>query len=154
MVNREMIGKILANYYLEVDRSKIRELAAAVGDPNPIYRDVKAARAAGYPDLPAPPTFGTVLCFWGNTEGFIPFKDLNIMQPNLVLHGEEEYTYYTPIFAGDTVHGTVTLAEVREKKGKTGTLEFLVFEFNYTNQNGDRVMRTRQTAIIREENKE
>jgi len=151
MVNREMIGKALSTFTYEVDRSKIRELALAVGDPNPIYQDVAAARAAGYPDLPAPPTFGTVLSFWGNRRGFITFRELNITQPNLVLHGEEEYNYLAPIYAGDTITGTLTMTGVDEKQGRTGSLEFVTFEFDYINQNGAAVLKTRQTAVIRQE---
>ena len=40
-----------------MSRVKIAEFADAIGDPNPVYRDRAAARAAGYPDVIAPPTF-------------------------------------------------------------------------------------------------
>ena len=45
----------------EVGRAKIAEFAAALGDPDPVYLDPAAARAAGHPDVIAPPTFGIVL---------------------------------------------------------------------------------------------
>jgi len=38
----------------EVGAEKIREFADAIGDPNPVYRDADAARAAGHPDVIAP----------------------------------------------------------------------------------------------------
>ena len=38
----------------EVSRLKIMEYAEAIGDPNPVYRDLDAARQAGYPDVIAP----------------------------------------------------------------------------------------------------
>ena len=44
-----------------VGREKIREFAMAVGDHNPAYHDVDAARALGYRDVIAPPTFPVVL---------------------------------------------------------------------------------------------
>ena len=47
----------------EVGVEKIREFAAAVGDPNPAYRDREAAKALGHPDVVAPPTFPFVLTF-------------------------------------------------------------------------------------------
>lgn len=45
----------------EVSRLKIMEYAQAIGDPNPVYRDLDAARQAGYPDVIAPPTFAVVV---------------------------------------------------------------------------------------------
>ena len=41
----------------EVSREKIREFADAIGDASPLYRDPEAAKAHGYPDVIAPPTF-------------------------------------------------------------------------------------------------
>jgi len=37
------------------------EYAQAIDDPNPVYRDLDAARQAGYPDVIAPPTFAVVV---------------------------------------------------------------------------------------------
>ncbi|HEY7594272.1 MAG TPA: MaoC family dehydratase N-terminal domain-containing protein, partial [Actinophytocola sp.] len=45
----------------QVGREKIREFADAIGDPQPMYRDADAAKAAGHPDVIAPPTFVMVL---------------------------------------------------------------------------------------------
>ncbi|MCU1618702.1 MAG: Acyl dehydratase, partial [Modestobacter sp.] len=45
----------------EVGREKIAEFATALGDPDPVYRDPAAARAAGHLDVIAPPTFAIVL---------------------------------------------------------------------------------------------
>ena len=45
----------------EVGRAKIAEFAAAIGDADPVHRDVEAARAAGHPDVVAPPTFAIVV---------------------------------------------------------------------------------------------
>ena len=44
-----------------VGREAIREFAAAVGASSPLHHDVAAARAAGYPDVVAPPTYAVVL---------------------------------------------------------------------------------------------
>jgi hypothetical protein len=40
---------------------KIMEYAQAIGDPNPVYRDLDAARQAGHPDVIAPPTFAVMV---------------------------------------------------------------------------------------------
>ena len=44
-----------------VGREKVREFAAAVGAEHPVHHDVEAARAAGYADVVAPPTFAVVV---------------------------------------------------------------------------------------------
>lgn len=61
-LNRDFIGRSFppSDPY-EVSRVKIREFADAIGDPNPVYRDQEAAKAAGHPDVIAPPTFPIVV---------------------------------------------------------------------------------------------
>src|SRR5581483_7114458 len=46
--------------HYEVSREKIGEYVAAIGDRNPLHRDPAVARAAGYRDIIAPPTFAAV----------------------------------------------------------------------------------------------
>ena len=41
----------------QVGREKIREFARAIGATDPEYLDPEAARALGYADVVAPPTF-------------------------------------------------------------------------------------------------
>ena len=41
----------------EMMEGKRDELAKAIGETNPIYFDLEAARAAGHPDLLAPPSY-------------------------------------------------------------------------------------------------
>ena len=45
-----------------VGREKVREYAHAVGETEPLYLDVEAARAAGHADVVAPPMFDAVYC--------------------------------------------------------------------------------------------
>ena len=45
-----------------IGREKVREYAYAVGESEPLYLDVEAARAAGYADVVAPPMFAAVYC--------------------------------------------------------------------------------------------
>src|SRR5690606_41628823 len=52
----------------EVGRAKIAEFADAIGDDNPLHRDVEAAKEAGYPDVIAPPTFLTIINIRARSE--------------------------------------------------------------------------------------
>lgn len=147
-INREMIGRPLSPTTFEVERGKIREFAAAIGDENPIYQDLAAAQAAGYADLPIPPTFPTTFGFWGKKAKDAPVEDLGFPFAR-VLHGEEEYTYLAPIYPGDTVTGVRTLLNVEEKQGKSGTMEIGTLEIVYKNQHGEEVLRVRTGVVIR-----
>ena len=53
-------------YFVGVE--KIREFARAIGDENPLYIDRDAARAAGYPDVVAPPTFAIAVIMKAQDE--------------------------------------------------------------------------------------
>ncbi|MDH3676275.1 MAG: MaoC family dehydratase N-terminal domain-containing protein, partial [Anaerolineae bacterium] len=58
-LDKRFIGRKFDPFSFEVDRSKIRELAQALGDDNPVFIDDDEARASGLPGIVAPPTFPT-----------------------------------------------------------------------------------------------
>ena len=49
------------DYVVEIGRVEVQRYAQAIGETDRIYFDVDAARAAGHPDLPAPPYFPYVI---------------------------------------------------------------------------------------------
>jgi acyl dehydratase len=82
-----------------IGREKVREFATAVGSVDPLHHDVEAAKAAGYPDVVAPPTFPiifTMAALW--TIMFDP--DLAI-DYSRVVHGDQRFVYERPVVAGD-----------------------------------------------------
>ncbi|MFD7845611.1 MaoC family dehydratase N-terminal domain-containing protein [Nocardia sp. NPDC059764] len=105
-----------------VERGRLRLFAKAIGETDPLYTDVAAARQAGHPDLPVPPTFFFSL----ELEAPDPFAYLTALGVDLrrVLHGEQSFTYHRPAHAGDTLTLQPRIVDVYSKKG--GALEFLV----------------------------
>jgi acyl dehydratase len=99
----------------EVGREKIREFAESVNDPNPIYRDAEAARAAGHPDVIAPPTFPVVLTLLAGHQ-VIMDPDLGI-DYSRVVHGEQRFVHTRPVRAGDVLQVVVTVENVRVAGG-------------------------------------
>src|ERR1700761_7098421 len=83
----------------EVGREKIREFAEAINDPNPIYRDQAAARAAGHPDVVAPPTFPIVVTM--DAGGQVAHDPELGLDYSRVVHGEQRFVYERPVRAGD-----------------------------------------------------
>jgi hypothetical protein len=60
-INPEFAGRVYPpSPVYEVGREKIREFAEAVGAGHPAHRDPQAARALGYADVIAPPTFAVI----------------------------------------------------------------------------------------------
>lgn len=83
----------------EVGREAIREFAAAIGDDDPVHRDRAAARAAGHPDVVAPPTFVVGLTLRSEAQAAADsFGDIDMAD---VLHRDQAFTYSRPVRAGD-----------------------------------------------------
>jgi acyl dehydratase len=105
-----------------------------------------AARAAGYRGLVAPPTFAFCLNMMAATEPSEMLRVLGI-DPQKVLHGEQSFTYHSPICAGDVLTFRIRVADIYVKKG--GALEFVVQETAVTNLSGQPVVNMRGVTVIR-----
>jgi acyl dehydratase len=137
-----LVGRESPPRVYDVERGNIRRFVEAVGDPDPIYVDEEAARRAGHPRIPAPPTFATTLRANDPREGVdIDFRKL--------LHGEQEFRYERPLYAGDHLTVVGRIAEAYVKEGKAGVMDFLVTETRGTDESGALVFTARSTAVIR-----
>jgi acyl dehydratase len=99
----------------EVSREKIREFADAIGDQDPAYRDPAAARALGYPDVIAPPTFAVLVS--GTAAQQISFDPELGLDYSKVVHGEQRFHYVRPLRAGDVIHVVVSVESIRAAAG-------------------------------------
>jgi acyl dehydratase len=111
-LNQAFIGReFAASTPFLVGREHIRQFARAIGDPNPLYHDLEAARTAGYPDLVAPPTF-LVAAIPG--ELGLPIGDPAFgMDFSLIVHGEQRFSLSRPVVAGDELTAVTTLTGLR-----------------------------------------
>ncbi|HOJ84547.1 MAG TPA: MaoC family dehydratase N-terminal domain-containing protein [Deltaproteobacteria bacterium] len=148
MADHSKVGREYAPVTWEVERGKIRELAKAIGDMNPIYHDRDAAVREGYKETPVPPTFLTVPMMWSTSmPGVINDLGINFM---MVLHGEEEYEYYGEIYPGDVITAVPRVASIEEKTSKSGRkMDMVTIELVYTNQRGEKVARARTLLVER-----
>ncbi len=143
MLDRSLIGRESEPVVHEVEKGAIRRFAEALGDPNPIYTDEGAARAAGFPALVAPPTFPVVLTA---NERFRHSLDLGTRS---ILHGEQGFEYVRPIVAGDRITVVSKVADVLERPGTSGATDVLVIEDEARDDNGELVFRARATLVLR-----
>ncbi len=149
MFDKSKIGHSFPPFTIEVERGKLHELALAIGDHNPIYHSRAAAQAAGYKDVPLPPTAPTMFNFWGNPHFAEQLASLgiNVMR---ILHSEEAYEYVAPVYPGDTLTGVATVVDGKTRQIKGGSMDIFTIETRYRNQHSQPVVITRMTLIVRE----
>ena len=141
--DRGVLGVESAAIQYDVEKGAIRKFVEAIGDADPIYVDEKAAQAAGFKTIVAPPTF---LCMFRPQE----LPDLKMDFGRVRLNGGNAYDYYQPVYAGDTITVTAKYADVTERTGRTGKMVFVMTELTFTNQHGEVVAKGRNTGIRRE----
>jgi acyl dehydratase len=143
-VNRDFIGRSFpARTPFAVGREHIRQFASAVNDDNPAYHDVDAAKAAGYPDVVAPPTFLMALVGWRET---IPMHSPELgLDYSRVVHGEQRFSLRRPIVAGDEISVAGSIINVRDLRGN----DSVTIEYAFTTTSGEQLGTATTTIIVR-----
>jgi acyl dehydratase len=142
-MDKSDIGREGRPQIMHVEYGKIREFARAIKDDNPIYFDPERASEIAGGVMP-PPTFSMTIAHWDDGSGRPPLG----LDLRRLLHGEQEFEYLAPVYAGDVLTSTTRVADVFEKSGgRGGTMKFVVLESTFVNQNGNAVLRTRSTLI-------
>lgn len=145
MLDKADIGKIFPSVTADVEKGRLRFFAKATGENNPIYFDEEAAINAGYTSIPVPPTFFFSL----KMDVPNPFENFENLGAPLekILHGNQEFTYYKPAVAGDTLTFESIVVDIYNKKG--GALEFLVEQTKVSNQRNEHVADMITTLVVR-----
>lgn len=131
---------------IPIERGKIHEFANSILDDNPLYHDTVAAKAAGLAGVVAPPTYTSVGAFYPEEGGGGP--GMAGLDLRFVLHGGQEFEFLRPIVAGDVLTSEAGESRAYEKEGKRGgTMKFVETESLYKDQNGQVVLKVRNTLI-------
>ena len=117
-----------------VGREKIREFAAAIGATDAEYHDPEAARAAGYPDVVAPPTFPVVVTMAASRQ--IVADPALGLDYSRVVHGDQKFAYTRPVVAGDSLVCVNTVDEITSRGGH----DFLTTRTEVTTEAGEPVV--------------
>lgn len=126
-----------------VGREKVREFARAVGSADPLSLDVDAARAAGFADVVAPPTFpvvvqeATLAQLLGDPGAGIDFSR--------VVHGEQRFRFSRPIVAGDELTAVLTVTSVKTLGGNA----MVTAESAISGPDGAAVVTAISTLVVR-----
>jgi acyl dehydratase len=145
MIDPKWIGHELPASVLDLERGRLAFFAKAIGETDPVYSDETAARAAGHPDVPAPPTFlfaaeldsGALTALLG---------DLGV-SIGKILHGEQSFTYRRMVHAGERITVRSRISDVYAKKN--GALEFIVKDSVASDRSGETVAELRSVIVVR-----
>ncbi|MBC7443097.1 MaoC family dehydratase [Cryobacterium sp. TMT1-21] len=143
-VNPELQGRVFPPVapYL-VGREKVREFARAVFATSPINLDPEAARAAGYADVVAPPTFAVVVQE-ATLAQLLAEPDAGI-DFSRVVHGDQRFSFSRPIVAGDLLTATLTVASVKSLGGHS----MVTAESRVVDAAGAHVVTATSTLVVR-----
>lgn len=144
MIDKQFIGKTLPAFRAVAEAGRLRFFAKAIGETNRVYFDEAAARDAGHPALPLPPTF---LFSLELEQPDASWRDEIGIELPRILHGEQTFTYHRLAYAGDVLLFESRIADIYDKKG--GALEFVVRETRVTNQRGEHVADLRSVIVQR-----
>ena len=145
-MDKSLIGQKSTPKTITVEQGQMQFFAKATGAKDRVYWDVEAAKAAGHPALPAPPTF--LFCL----DSLAPSQDRGVLQQlgvdmGRILHGEQRFKYGKPVYAGDEITFQNQITDMYEKKG--GALQFVVSQTTATNQHGEHVGTMINSLVIR-----
>lgn len=142
-LNRALIGKRYQEVSFEVTREDVVAFAEAIGERDPIYRDAESARAAGFAEQVAPPTFVTKMQIMTSGQAVVD-QELGLDYTRVV-HGEQSYEWRRPVFVGDVLSATPRIADIYAKNAN----EFLVVETEIRDADGATVVIARSTLLSR-----
>jgi acyl dehydratase len=131
-----------------ITREMILEFSAATGEVNPLYTDEVKAKASKYGGLIAPPTFCHIFITSINRP------DIKLDFGDTGLFAGQTIENMSPIRPGDILNATVKLKEVYTKRGRSGKMVFAVWETSFTNQEGEAVVRVRESFVRKKSRKQ
>jgi acyl dehydratase len=161
-----------------IEAGQIMMFARAIGDYNPVYRDVDAARASEVGGIIAPPTFvqasaqydpdyplrpqpGVPWFGSGATPtGRVPNAEPAPTTPGpssersggTGLHAEQHYEYHRPVRAGEVLTLTIRPGKAWEKQGRRGgLLHFRETIIEYRGEDGELAVTARGVGVRTEQ---
>ncbi|MBZ0129196.1 MAG: MaoC family dehydratase N-terminal domain-containing protein [Rhodobacteraceae bacterium] len=144
-LRKEFLGKTYPKFSVAVERGRIAQFARSIGTDDAVFFDEDAAKQQGYRAIPAPPTFAYSITMDAG-QAFNVLEDMGV-EKSKAMHGEQGFTYFADICAGDTITGQQKVTDIYDKKN--GALIFFVTEMKLENQAGTHVADLHSVIVIR-----
>lgn len=160
----EYIGMPTSSGTVVVERSPVTNFARAVHADDPVYGNADVARADGFADIPAPPTYGFAVQHWGRWEelqpagaaggadGRNPMREVMgqlMAKGGIVLHGEQEFVYHRPLVCGERLSFAGVVRDIYQKASGDKTMTFMVIEDTYRDEDGEPVLTSTMNLLHR-----
>ena len=158
----DVVGLPTGASTIQVERGPVPKFAESLQNDDPVYKNLEAAKAAGFDHIPAAPTFTFASQHWGIFEGEqpedptggkgSPMRSImgNLMaNGGMILHGEQKFTYHKPVIVGQTLHHEGKVVDFYSKEAKGKTMTFVVTENVYKDDAGEPVVTERFNLIHR-----
>jgi hypothetical protein len=151
---------------VRIERSPVWAFARALTDDNPLYASEDAARAAGLPGVPCPPTYTFAMVHAGAWRDIQPEDGRGTLRAGggeeegggggggydrdgLYLHGEQHFEYHRQPLVGDELEGRMRVSEPWTKEGSRGVMELTVLETQWTDvATGEPVVTERIVSVF------
>jgi len=127
----------------EIRALSITAFARAINDENPAYFDVDAARALGYPNLLAPPTYLVSIAI-DEAQQALTDPPVSI-DWSRVVHGEQRFKFNRPIVAGDVLTCETAIEAVKSLAGS----DFVTTRANFLDEQGTLVANAWSILVVR-----
>jgi len=127
-----------------VTEDGVRAFAEVAGEP-PFHVDPEAARAAGYPDVIAPPTFAVIIAQRSDAQ-LVRDPEAGI-DYSRVVHGEQSFQHHRPIVAGDRLVAVLHVDSVRSAGGHS----MVTTRSEISTEAGEAVCTATSTLVVRGE---
>lgn len=138
---RSRVGKKLRinPFNALASRDSIRHLVDGVGDVNPLFQDEKYAQNTRYGRLIAPP-------FW--LYSIFPTWIPQGLKGVHAFHSGNDWTFYKPVFEGDTITPELTFTHFDVKQSKFAEKTVIVhYDDNYFNSKGELVANAKAWSV-------
>jgi len=158
---RPRIGEVLSRRSLgTLDAVMIGRYAMTIGATDPSHYDPEAARAAGDPDVVAPPNLLAAIVEWGigtpeaqlQPDGTPHDGDMPLGDGDLglrVMGAGEEMELVNPVVAGTELVLETTLEAVTPKQTRSGPCIFVTTLNTFAAKDGTVLNRNRRTVALR-----
>lgn len=154
---RAWAARVYPDFDYLVTSMDIARFAIATGETNRIHFDRAVAAERGHPDVVAPTMFPYVIRQHAaalvsrdeiEPDGS-PSADVPPLPTRRAMAGGTTIDLGAPIVAGDTITVRRLVADMYERRGKSGPLVFVEMQFSFTNQRGEMVAMESFTRIYR-----
>lgn len=146
MTREQHIGHIWPPFEVVVERGAAVAFARGLDETDPVYLETAAARAAGFRDILALPTFPIAMCTERVDLIYDMLRRLQI-DPAKILHANQRFVHHQPLCVGDRLVGSKRICGIADRKG--GALTFVDTVIEYRNAAGEPVCEDHCSLVAR-----